>query len=311
MAEALHGWLRRVIQSARPFHSDKDIESGAFWDEAIRANLKNARFAIVCCTPENVTAPWLNYEAGALAERLEGRTAPLLLGAKPAALGVSPVSRLHAQEADRVGVLHVIRSLNANLLQPLEEGLLADEFADKWPRLEEKLRGIPAPTVKVDERSERDMLEEVVGLGRQLSSTSQNGRLEYALQSIARVEGMLERALGLAYPGPNIASGSQVFEPSFAIPLGVQGAQGPQGAFNPSSNFHLGMTGAQAPTFLAEVRNRVHQLLAERGYAAMPPPDLLAAVTAEISSKRLTPSAEFDAVVIRIAEQRGLIPKRG
>lgn len=196
MAEALHGWLRRVIQSARPFHSDKDIESGSFWDEAIRTNLKNVRFAIVCCTPENVTASWLNYEAGALAERLEGRTAPLLLGAKPEALKVTPLSRLHAQEADQAGVLHVLRSLNANLVQPLDDALLADEFADKWPKLEEKLKAIPAPAIKVDERSERDMLEEVVGLCRQIGQDV----AKPTLQDFAHRVRALDRALANVSP---------------------------------------------------------------------------------------------------------------
>src|SRR5690242_2789258 len=103
MAEALHGWLRRVIQTARPFHSDKDIETGAFWDDVIRGNLKTVKYAIVCCTPENVTAPWLNYEAGALAEKLGGCTAPLILGSRPEVLRVSPLSRLQAREADKSG----------------------------------------------------------------------------------------------------------------------------------------------------------------------------------------------------------------
>lgn len=172
MAEALHGWLRRVIQSARPFHSDKDIETGAFWDDAIRANLATAKFAIVCCTPENVVAPWLNYEAGALAERLGGRTTPLLLGARPEALKVSPLSRLQAREADRPGTLDVLRSLNANLPQPLDDQILAEAFETHWRKLEDKLRAIPVAEVKTPERSEKEMLEEVVGLCRELAAGS-------------------------------------------------------------------------------------------------------------------------------------------
>jgi hypothetical protein len=66
MAAALEPWLKRVIQSAKPYFSDK-IEAGGFWDDSIKASLKSVRFAIICCTPENIAAPWLNYEAGAMA----------------------------------------------------------------------------------------------------------------------------------------------------------------------------------------------------------------------------------------------------
>lgn len=187
MAEALHGWLRRVIQSARPFHSDKDIESGAFWDDAIKANLKVARFAIVCCTPENVTAPWLNYEAGALAERLDGRTAPLLLGAKPEALKVSPLSRLQAREANKAGTLDVVRALNANLLQPLDDVILVEAFNEQWQKLKDKLDAIPAPETKAPERSEKDMLEEVVGLCRQLAAYGRNSGEHYFPAALNRM----------------------------------------------------------------------------------------------------------------------------
>jgi hypothetical protein len=55
------------------FFSPQDIESGAFWTEEIRRRLRSASFAIVCVTAENHERPWINYEAGAIAERLDGK----------------------------------------------------------------------------------------------------------------------------------------------------------------------------------------------------------------------------------------------
>lgn len=170
MAEALHGWIRRTIQTARPFHSDKDIETGAFWDDIVRGNLKTVQFAIVCCTPENIRAPWLNYEAGALAERLGGNTVPLLLGARPEALQLTPLSRLQAREASQTGTLDVMRTLNSQLPQPLDAEILFETFESNWPKLEEKLKAIPEPQSRPPERTEREMLEEVILLCREFAN---------------------------------------------------------------------------------------------------------------------------------------------
>lgn len=170
VAEALHGWIRRTIQTARPFHSDKDIETGAFWDDVVRGSLKTVQFAIVCCTPENIRAPWLNYEAGALAERLGGNTVPLLLGARPEALQLTPLSRLQAREASQSGTLDVMRTLNSKLPQPLDAEILSETFDSNWSKLEEKLKAIPEPQARPPERTEREMLEELILLCREMAN---------------------------------------------------------------------------------------------------------------------------------------------
>jgi hypothetical protein len=218
MGEALRGWLPHVIQSVDPFFSNKDIEAGAFWDEAIRTALKTVRFAVVCCTPENVTAPWLNYEAGALAENLHRPTAPWLLGSKPEALSVSPLSRLQAHEADKAGTLAILQGLNNSLVAPLSSGVLSEAFETHWPKLEAKLLAIPETQTKLPERKDRDMLEEVVGLCRQLVTES--------------------RTFPQYWPSGSYGTGV-VMPNGVVVPvdLGGQGAQGVQGPQGPSDFF--------------------------------------------------------------------------
>lgn len=196
MAEALQPWLRRVIQSARPFFSDK-IETGAFWDESVRASIQSVQFAVICCTPENVSAPWINYEAGAIAERLKGRTAPWLLGSKPAELKDSPLSRLMAREADEAGTLALLRALNANLESAVDEAILAEAFETHWSKLKAKLDVIPAPLTAAPERSEKDMLQEVVELCRQIATDrSQSPVVDYRSKSFRRAAIALLEAQG-------------------------------------------------------------------------------------------------------------------
>jgi hypothetical protein len=48
--------------------SDEDIDSGARWNDSIAKSLDDTHFGIVCATRENQHAPWLIFEAGALAK---------------------------------------------------------------------------------------------------------------------------------------------------------------------------------------------------------------------------------------------------
>jgi TIR domain len=69
VALALRGWLRGVINSLEPFVSATDIDAGTRWQSEIASQLDVSNFGIVCVTKENQAAPWLNFEAGALAKR--------------------------------------------------------------------------------------------------------------------------------------------------------------------------------------------------------------------------------------------------
>lgn len=68
VARALHEWLPTVIQSLEPWMSDQDISSGQRWNSEISNQLAESNYGIICITPENQIAPWLNFEAGAVAK---------------------------------------------------------------------------------------------------------------------------------------------------------------------------------------------------------------------------------------------------
>lgn len=61
------------------FVSDEDIAAGTDWWVKIKNELKSCSLGILCVTNENVKAPWIFYEAGAMASR-ELPTIPLLIG---------------------------------------------------------------------------------------------------------------------------------------------------------------------------------------------------------------------------------------
>ena len=163
VAEALRDWLRLILQACRPWMSEQDIDAGAFWDEQVRARLLEAKFGIVCVTVENVAAPWLNYEAGALAERLAGSVCPYLFGVQKNDLASAPLSRLQAQQADRDGTFGLVTSLNKRLgADALPDALLVQLFETFWPRLDERLKTVATQTPP--QRTQSDKVDEVLSL---------------------------------------------------------------------------------------------------------------------------------------------------
>src|SRR4029077_6705525 len=68
-------------KSIRPFVSEDDIEKGVRWSQALEQKLSGTDLGIVCLTPSNVNAPWLDFEAGALSNAICcDRVMPLLFG---------------------------------------------------------------------------------------------------------------------------------------------------------------------------------------------------------------------------------------
>jgi hypothetical protein len=69
-----------VLQSVSPWLSHADISAGDRWADTVAKELEASDFGISCINRENMSSPWIHFEAGALAKRMqEGRVIPLLL----------------------------------------------------------------------------------------------------------------------------------------------------------------------------------------------------------------------------------------
>ena len=87
MADALKPWLADVVPGLSVWMSDHDLEAGAAWGTELHEQLKRADFGILCVTRDNVNAPWMLYEAGALAvSTTTGCVVPYLRDVDPARL---------------------------------------------------------------------------------------------------------------------------------------------------------------------------------------------------------------------------------
>jgi hypothetical protein len=164
VAAALRGWLTDVLHVLEPWSSSEDIDKGTRWSLRLAQELQDTDVGIVCLTPENVTAPWIVFEAGALAKSLESsRVCTYLVDLRPTDVD-GPLAAFHATEATKPDTLRLLRMLNGRLGDRIRpEDQLTRAFEKWWPELETALASIVAsrPTLR-QIRGERDLLEEIL-----------------------------------------------------------------------------------------------------------------------------------------------------
>lgn len=170
IAERLKKWIPCIIQSVDIFFSPEDIEKGENWDSKISHVLSECNYGIICLTPQNVSAPWINFEAGAIAKSLDSRVSCLMVNIKPSDIK-GPLSRYQATKMDKKDIFQLVSEINRTTEQPLDSSRLSNAFDAMWPQLNLditdalKENSVPAP----DEPE--DPLEEVLQLLRKISST--------------------------------------------------------------------------------------------------------------------------------------------
>lgn len=142
VAEAFHNWLPQVIQEVTPYMSAKDIDKGARWAGEISAALEESNFGIICVTGDNLTKPWLQFEAGALSKKVDrARVTPFLFDVDPVQLEY-PLALFQATRNTESDIRELVFSINRWCATPLDEARLANSFGHWWSDLKEKLDGI-------------------------------------------------------------------------------------------------------------------------------------------------------------------------
>lgn len=178
IAEAIRGWLPKVIQSIKPWMSDEDISAGSRWLTEVSSILNSAKVGLICVTPENQHNPWLLFEAGALSKTLEQTCVCPLVYEMTAGQLSGPLTQFQANTLDRDGMLKILSTLNKALSDHQIDPRELEEILDVWwPKLAEKLAAlppVPSPTVS---RTIEDQMEELLQMGRE-QLRRENIRLE-------------------------------------------------------------------------------------------------------------------------------------
>lgn len=178
IAAALKQWIPAVIQSVEVFYSPEDIEKGDDWNSRLNQELEECKYGIVCLTPENVKAPWINFEAGALAKTMDSRVSALMLGIETSDVK-GPLSRFQNTRFEKEDFKKLVRSINRATDKPLDSGVLDYIFDNMWPHLRTSLADIEeqlkthfsdGTTMTEPERKENDALQEMLYILRKMDS---------------------------------------------------------------------------------------------------------------------------------------------
>jgi hypothetical protein len=155
VATIFRDWLPSVIQSIEPYVSSEDIDKGARWSTDIAGELNASSYGLVCLTKENLDAPWINFEAGALGKSIEkSRVSPFLFRLKRSDVE-GPILQFQSTIFERDDVLKLLKSINAACTQDaLEDARLEKAFDVWWPQLETQLTAIvDTPNIEPDEKA--------------------------------------------------------------------------------------------------------------------------------------------------------------
>jgi TIR domain len=198
IARALDSWLEEVVQAVDAWMSDAEITSGARWNDAIAKSLSETNFGIVCVTRANQHAPWLIFEAGALAKSVEtARVVPLCIDLSPAEV-TGPLVAFQARELNEAGMRRLVHDLSASSENPKDLGAVFDAM---WPQLEaavmEAINAAPPDTEP--RRSAEAMLEELVERVRRLDRRTEDQEPKLLFRKTGEVVftmGYVEQGLG-------------------------------------------------------------------------------------------------------------------
>ena len=214
MAGALKEWLPLILQYAEPWVSDKDINAGDRWAQAIAGELESSNFGILCITPENLDSEWILFEAGALSKSMQdAKVIPLLFGLELSDLK-GPLSQFQAIKVEESGMLGVAKAINEVSDNKAADATVEQLVPALWPQLEKKLKAIPAKAgtekhVRPQTEILEDLVSQVRGFGNrirelEIDAPDRDERRPVSLKKrLGQVEYVEEVALRIADRSPS------------------------------------------------------------------------------------------------------------
>lgn len=169
-ATALRDWLPLVLPAAEPWMSAEDIDKGSRGLDEVGRALEGMCIGIICLTPENLSAPWVLFESGALSKTLDANTRVctfLLGGLRPQDIE-RPLGMFQATSSSREDTKQLVHTINKTLEgQPRPKEDVEVVFERMWPLLEEKLVTMPKNHSSAPARRQVDeMVAEILELTR-------------------------------------------------------------------------------------------------------------------------------------------------
>ncbi|HDX9533052.1 TPA: toll/interleukin-1 receptor domain-containing protein [Bacillus thuringiensis] len=139
-------WLPSVLQSVKPYVSSEDIDKGTRWSSDIAGELNDSNYGIIVVTKENIIAPWINFEAGALSKQIDkSNVSPFLFNLKRSEVA-GPILQFQSTIYTKDDMKKLMNSINgACQSEALEQSRLDKVFEVWWPSLKKALDEIEVP----------------------------------------------------------------------------------------------------------------------------------------------------------------------
>jgi hypothetical protein len=150
--------------------SEADIEKGTRGLNELTKALYTIKVAVACLTPDNLEAPWLLFEAGALSKTIDDSSrlcTYLLDGLQPQDIK-APLGMFQATRATKEDSKKLIQTINASVCdEPLRQEDVDEIFEAMWPSLEATINSLPhLPPEQTIKRNSDDILAEILELVR-------------------------------------------------------------------------------------------------------------------------------------------------
>ncbi|WP_100483141.1 toll/interleukin-1 receptor domain-containing protein [Mycobacteroides abscessus] len=172
--------IEDTFDSVNAFVSHRDITPGERGLTVIKARLDETSVGIPIVTADNVDSQWINFESGALSKEVPDapvRVMPCLVDYKDPSELTGPLTQFQAKLLNQDGVeaiLSTIAQANSIEWQRKKAG-----FEARWPQFDEQFAKYREPSKDEKasgERSQKDMLAEIVNNTRELRKTLSNRR---------------------------------------------------------------------------------------------------------------------------------------
>lgn len=144
----------------------KEIDSGRRWSDEIAEALESCNAGLIIVTAENKTAPWLNFEAGAISKRVaDSNVVPLLWNISVGEIADTPLNQFQSKSFSKADLLFVMQNLAKLWGLPAES--ITRRFEAMWPALDERLAAIPSAETNIEKTIN---LQDLYGLIQRMSS---------------------------------------------------------------------------------------------------------------------------------------------
>lgn len=215
IASELKNFIPRILQSAKPYYTPSDIEKGTRWETEINQKLQECLVGLICLTPDNTEKPWIMFEAGALSNRLDkSKVCSILFDLKKADV-TGPLSRFQMTDFNSSDFYKLAQSINSSMGEmQIADNVLKESFDVFYPIFEDKIQKIlqeKKPDAVKPQRSERDILEEVLELVRK-QNLNQTDKKGFSINSFLEKD-----EINRSNPSPKYNLGAKVVSDVYGI----------------------------------------------------------------------------------------------